>query len=502
MLVLTLAMLAPVFAQAPQAFNFQAVVRNAAGNLVSEENVDVTLSILSGSASGAKVYEETFNAKTDKAGVLSLSVGKGASVSGRFPAIEWKEGTFYLKTSIRLPGEAQTHDMGAIQLLSVPYALYAETAGSGGNGGIFQQEPSREPSRTINNYYIREGSLSIKSQTTNNDLIILSPYDDPETGFVGVMADGDLTALMASAYLRDGYFGMIGLYDQKGEGRVGLAADEEDAGIFVDSKYGETTEIRSYGVTVYDGDMEKGSLLVNNNDNTGQISLYGTNGNANVSIGNINGNGNSGGVWTGNRNGRELVSISALESNPDNGGIAIYSASGRKGQFYVDSDDKSCLIVDGIYDNDGYSLTSATMDYSSGTRSSGGGADPCYVTETADNQIVVRGTAWLQNGQYTVTLPADAASKIREQTLTVQVTPLSSVSKGLAVTDKQTGRFTVTELMSGNGSYEIDWTLTALRRNDPELRSLSIKAKVAGPAASATKVAAPLRLKEALNKSK
>jgi hypothetical protein len=97
----------------------------------------------------------------------------------------------------------------------------------------------------------------------------------------------------------------------------------------------------------------------------------------------------------------------------------------------------------------------------------------------------------LQNGTYTVTLPSETAAKIRENTLTVQVTPLSAASKGLAVVRKQAASFTVSELMSGAGSYAFDWTLTALRKDDPALRSLLSESMGASPATETIELSSP-----------
>jgi hypothetical protein len=234
-------------------------------------------------------------------------------------------------------------------------------------------------------------------------------------------------------------------------------------------------------VDVNDANGTKGAFFVDPNG-SGSLHLYGPNGTPNVTIGNDGTEANVGGVWTKNRNGGSLVGISALTSYPSNGAISICDAIGIKGQFCVTSNGKSRLVVDEIYNTSGVRLASSTADYSLLTRSNGG-ADPCYVTETGDRQIVVRGTATLQKGSYTVTLPAEASSKIQEQTLTVQLTPRSAASKGLAIVDSQAGSFTVAELMSGDGSYAFDWTLTALRRDDPELRNSVFEMTGAGSAA-------------------
>ena len=58
-----------------------------------------------------------------------------------------------------------------------------------------------------------------------------------------------------------------------------------------------------------------------------------------------------------------------------------------------------------------------------------------------------------------------------EGSVTIQLTPLSTSSKGLAVVQKENDAFTVAELQSGKGSYAFDWTLTALCKQEPQLRS-------------------------------
>ena len=52
-----------VFAQAPKGFNYQAVVRNSAGQLMANRMVSVRISIMQGSANGTTVYQQTESAR-------------------------------------------------------------------------------------------------------------------------------------------------------------------------------------------------------------------------------------------------------------------------------------------------------------------------------------------------------------------------------------------------------------------------------------------------------
>ena len=46
------------FAQAPEQFSYQAVIRDAQGDLVSNQSVTVNISILEGNSTGGIVFEE------------------------------------------------------------------------------------------------------------------------------------------------------------------------------------------------------------------------------------------------------------------------------------------------------------------------------------------------------------------------------------------------------------------------------------------------------------
>jgi hypothetical protein len=48
--------------------------------------------------------------------------------------------------------------------------------------------------------------------------------------------------------------------------------------------------------------------------------------------------------------------------------------------------------------------------------------------------------------------------------MTVQLTPLSVASKGLAVVEKTAQGFIVKELMDGKGNYSFDWEVKAIRK--------------------------------------
>ena len=126
-----------LFAQSPQKFNYQAVARDASGNLIANQAVSFRISILQGSASGTVAYSETHNLTTNAYGQATLIIGAGTVVSGTFSSIGWGTNNHYIKTEMDATGGSIYNLMGTSQLLSVPYALYSNTSGSGGGGTTY-----------------------------------------------------------------------------------------------------------------------------------------------------------------------------------------------------------------------------------------------------------------------------------------------------------------------------------------------------------------------------
>ena len=124
------------FAQAPQGFNYQATVRNSSGTLITNQNVMFKFNIMLNSQTSLPVYSETHFAPTDDLGQVNLTIGLGTPTIGTFSAINWANGTYYL--GIELNTGSGYVAMGTTQLLSVPYALHANTATSttGSTGGF------------------------------------------------------------------------------------------------------------------------------------------------------------------------------------------------------------------------------------------------------------------------------------------------------------------------------------------------------------------------------
>jgi hypothetical protein len=120
-----------VFAQAPEKFSYQAVIRNASNALVTNAAVGVKISILKTSAVGTVVYAESQTATTNANGLISIQIGSGTVITGTIAGINWSNDSYFIKTETDPTGGTAYSVAGTTQLLSVPYALYAKNSGTG-----------------------------------------------------------------------------------------------------------------------------------------------------------------------------------------------------------------------------------------------------------------------------------------------------------------------------------------------------------------------------------
>jgi hypothetical protein len=112
----------------PLGIFYQAVARDNVGKELANRKIDVKFSIISGNPLGTVVYQELYSdVTTSKYGVFSLIIGKGTPTGGLYTnlsQIQWNTAFHYLKVEVKFDNDFI--DMGTMQFLAVPYALYAQ----------------------------------------------------------------------------------------------------------------------------------------------------------------------------------------------------------------------------------------------------------------------------------------------------------------------------------------------------------------------------------------
>ncbi|KAA3620804.1 MAG: hypothetical protein DWQ02_28800 [Bacteroidetes bacterium] len=116
------------FGQAPQSISYQAIVRGNDFVPLTDQLVNLQISILKESPTGNPVYVESHLVTSNSFGLINLNIGQGEVIDGTFNAINWSNDEFFLKVELDPEGGNNFLPMGTSQLISVPYALHARTA--------------------------------------------------------------------------------------------------------------------------------------------------------------------------------------------------------------------------------------------------------------------------------------------------------------------------------------------------------------------------------------
>ncbi len=157
-----------VAAQSPEKMSYQAIVRDAGNDLVTSTVVGMQISILQGSASGTVVYAETQTPTTNANGLVSIEIGNGTLVNGNFTTIDWSNGPYFLKTETDPTGGVSYTITGTSQLLSVPYALYAEISESALTDEV--DDADADSLNELQDLSLSENTLSLTDDPTTVDL--------------------------------------------------------------------------------------------------------------------------------------------------------------------------------------------------------------------------------------------------------------------------------------------------------------------------------------------
>ena len=114
-------------AQSPEKFTYQSIIKTSTGYLLKNQDVGLRISILRNSSNGIEVYSEEHFPTSNSNGLVTLIIGEGLT-GDNFSDINWGGGEYFLKVEVDPEGGVNYTMNQTSQLLSVPYALYAENA--------------------------------------------------------------------------------------------------------------------------------------------------------------------------------------------------------------------------------------------------------------------------------------------------------------------------------------------------------------------------------------
>ena len=176
---LTIAVVTTVVAQ--NSFAYQAVIRNAKGELVTNQEISMRFSLV---YDGNVVYSETHKTTTNQYGNVQVNVGEGTrtSESGKFADVPWSSMKVMMKIEADPKGGSNYIDLGTIQLQPAPYAMYAPAAGA--VNAIQAGEPKSDG----------DALFEVKDKNGN---VVFAVYRDGVRVFVD---DADSTKAMATGF--------------------------------------------------------------------------------------------------------------------------------------------------------------------------------------------------------------------------------------------------------------------------------------------------------------
>ncbi len=115
----------------PPGIPYQAVVRNADGSIAANANLTARFTLHQNTTDGVVEFQETHTLVSSPQGLVSAVIGQGTAVQSNFSSIVWSNTTKFLQVEIDL-GNGYV-DLGTQQLMSVPFAMYAENGSPGRN---------------------------------------------------------------------------------------------------------------------------------------------------------------------------------------------------------------------------------------------------------------------------------------------------------------------------------------------------------------------------------
>ncbi|HAM97844.1 MAG TPA: hypothetical protein DCQ26_04475, partial [Marinilabiliales bacterium] len=146
-----------VLAQPQSTLKYQAVVRNSQGLVVENQQVSLRISLLADTVTGAVDYSETHLTTTNTFGLVVINIGGGTPQVGQYQELDWAKHQYFVKVEIDIEGGDNFTEMGTSPLLSVPYALHAQTVAQ-------NNDADADPTNEIQDLVLTGNQLSI----TNN----------------------------------------------------------------------------------------------------------------------------------------------------------------------------------------------------------------------------------------------------------------------------------------------------------------------------------------------
>ncbi len=414
LLCLTL-MLSLGYSQSSRMLNFQGKLME--NSVAVNDNVNFTFTIYSDSAGTEVLWTEDQLNKKVINGIYQVKLGSVVEI----PDTLFDGNERFL--GIRINGGNEL--VPRFQFSSVGYSQFSFTADSARHIPDAAGDLSGSyPDITVNSI---RGRLISPSAPQNDQVlkwngIIWFPSDDSTGGSPSGSAGGDLYGTYPNPVIKNS-----AVNSAKIENSTITGSDISNSASLSVGSISTNYDVNS-GDDVYADKTE----LLQNTDNSGMIRMYGDNNNYNIVLASTN------------------TALPSLEGNLGNLTVCDEGGNAEAG-MYVHADGRGIVWGD---------VTASKM-----TNPLNPDTEVWYACiEGPEAAAYLRGTASIDNGKSIIKVPEHFNSVAISEGMTVQLTPLSAESKGLAVVEKNVNQIKVVELNNGTGNYEFDFLVMAVRK--------------------------------------
>ncbi|MBK9630352.1 MAG: hypothetical protein IPO62_04680 [Saprospiraceae bacterium] len=478
----------------PAKFNYQVSIRDANGDAISDRNVSFRIFILENpNAPSSFVYSEEHRNKQTKFGTVSLAIGDGANKNTTIESLSFQTKSYHLRVEIDENNDTNYKELNTTQLISVPYAMAASQISQNGAGKdqVLKWDGNKWAPADDNGGSGSGGGTVTEIKTGQ--------------GLTGGTITNTGTISIANTNVNQGKYGsstQIPVLEISPTGQIISASNTPISS----GQGGTVTEIKT-------GQGLTGGPIINN----GTISLansgvsagtYGSNSLipqitvdafgrvTNLTTSSVSGGGTQ--YWTkGNEsfiyNQADHVVIGSntpITQYSLKPGISIKGAGSRLIFLGFDNQTPPFGFPDiGIGESN--ALQAGIRRKRTGSGYEVYGAEKTFIMnhpiyndslirysciEGPEAAAYERGTAKLENGRASVKFSDHFGLVINPGTMTINLTPISLESKGLAIISRDATGFEVGELHQGSGNYEFDWEVKAVRKgfeNNKVIRHIS-----------------------------
>jgi hypothetical protein len=376
-------------------------------------------------------------------------------------------------------------------------------SGNENNGALhlYDDSATERVSLTTGTSDQNAGKLILTGKNGNQNAYLGFYSDTPDLGLLTLNDQWGTARVRLSVDISDNY-GKLQLYgpnekinvwggayaSKPDHGVLVLYDDEQDVSVRLDAKDTDEGSLTLYGATANKTNIWMGAY---SEKDTGNMMMYGDNGEDNIWLGAYNASPNDGALQIYNSSGSSRI---RMDISGDKGLMRLYGPSGNMNVYATGTSWNSNYGYIGVLD-DSNGYKAGLYVNSSGQGYVFGDVKSFRMTHPEDSEkeiwyacvegpeaaAFVRGTATLVNGQARVVLPEHFRVVAAQEGITVTLTPLSATSKGLAVVTKSPGTFTVSELHGGRGAYDFDWEVKAVRIGYEDYQPVRPKQVIAAP---------------------